>query len=235
MMMTSAQAFARAVAALVDEHDVTDVLAHFLVDGQRAVGATAVGLLVRSRSGDLEVLTASSHRISELEAYQAQQVDGPCADSVRTGAPVFESGANRLAARWPALASLLTAAQCQAVQAHPMRWHGQVLGAINFFYSEPVASDSDRLVVGQAFADMATLILLTPDDLGTPEIADRTRQALEARTVVEQAKGVLAYLNNVPIDEAYDLLLDMTRADGGTLSATAATVIHRAASGTQES
>ena len=128
-MTTSAQAFARAVAALVDEHDVTDVLAHFLVDGQRAVGAAAVGLLVRSRSGDLEVLTASSHRVSELEAYQAQQVDGPCAESVRTGAPVFESGADRLAARWPPLASLLTAAQCQAVQAHPMRWHGQVLGA----------------------------------------------------------------------------------------------------------
>jgi AmiR/NasT family two-component response regulator len=88
------------------------------------------------------------------------------------------------------------------------------------------------LVVGQAFADMATLILLTPHDLGTSEIADRTRQALEARTVVEQAKGVLSYQNGVSIDRAYDLLLDMTLADGGTLSSTATAVIRRASTGT---
>ena len=78
---------------------------------------------------------------------------------------------------------------------------------------------------------MATLILLTPHDLGTPEIADRTRQALEARTVIERAKGVLSYQNNVPIDEAYDLLLEMTRANGAMLSATAAAVVRRASSG----
>jgi hypothetical protein len=230
-MTSSAQAFARAVASLVNEHDVTDVLAHFLFDGQRAVGASAAGLLVRSGSGELEVLTASSHRVRDLEAYQAQQVDGPCADSVSTGESVFESGADKLAARWPALASRLAVAQCQAVQAHPLRWHGQILGAINFFFSDPVARAEEGLIVGQAFADMATLILLTPHDIGAPEIANRTRQALEARTVIEQAKRVLSYQNGVPIHRAYDLLIDIARADGGTLSATAATVVRRASTG----
>ena len=84
-----------------------------------------------------------------------------------------------------------------------MRWHGQVLGAINFFYPEPVADYADRLTVGQAFADMATLILRLPPDVGRADIAARTRQALVARTLVEQAKGVLAYQRGIPVDQAY--------------------------------
>jgi hypothetical protein len=213
----------------VAEHDVTDVLAHFLADGQEALGAAAAGLLVRSGTGgELEVLTTTSHRVSDLEGYQAQQQTGPCADAVATGEYVFASGVDGIATRWPGLTPYLAATPYQAVQAHPMRWHGHVLGAINFFFAEPVAESTDQLVVGQAFADMATLILLTPHEIGGSDIATRTRQALMARTIVEQAKGVLAYQRGIPIDQAYDTLLNLARTDGLTLSDAAAAVVQQA-------
>jgi len=227
-MTSHAQPLARAVALLVAEHDVTDVLARFLFDGQEALGAAAAGLLVRSSSGELEVLTTTSHRVSDLEAYQAQQETGPCADAVATGEYVFQSDADDIAARWPGLGPYLAATPYQAVQAHPMRWHGQVLGAINFFFAEPMAESPDLLVVGQAFADMATLILLTPHEIVGSDIATRTREALMARTIVEQAKGVLAYQRRIPIDEAYHALLELARTGGRTLSAAAAAVVREA-------
>ena len=121
------------------------------------------------------MLTTTSHRVSDLEAYQAQQETGPCADAVVTGEYVFESDADDIAARWPGLMSYLAATPYQAVQAHPMRWHGQVLGAINFFFAEPMAESTELLVVGQAFADMATLILLTPHEIVGSDIATRTQ------------------------------------------------------------
>ena len=227
-MTSDALPLARAAAALVTEHDVTDVLAHLLADGQFAVGATAAGLLVRSVRGELEVLTATSHRASELEAYQAQQEAGPCADAIASGQPVFQSGANRLAERWPDLAPMFADASYDAVQAHPLRWHGQVLGAINFFHTKPLAETPELLSIGQAFADMATLILLTPHEISGSDIATRTRQALMARTVVEQAKGVLAYQRGVDVEEAYDLLLERVRVHGVSLSATAADIVRHA-------
>jgi ANTAR domain len=227
-MTSYAQPLARAVALLVAEHDVTDVLAHFLTDGQEALGAAAAGLLVRSSSGELEVLTTTSHRVSDLEAYQAQQKTGPCADAVATGEYVFESDVHDMSSRWPGLTAYWADTPYQAVQAHPMRWHGHVLGAINSFFVEPVAESRDLLVIGQAFADMATLILLTPHEIGGSDIATRTRQALIARTIVEQAKGVLAYQRGIPIDEAYDMLLDLARTDGLTLSAAAAAIVRQA-------
>jgi len=227
-MLTHTQPFARAVASLVAEHDVTDVLAHFLAEGLNALGGSAAGLLLRSSSGELEVLTATSHRVRELEIYQAQQDTGPCAEAVSTQAFVFESGADKLAARWPELASHLAGAGVAAVQAHPLRWHGEVLGAVNFFYAEPVDESQDRVVTGQAFADLATLILLTPQHIAGPEVAARTREALEARTVVEQAKGVLAYQNGVSVDRAYELLMGLSGTDGLTLSAAAESVVRHA-------
>ena len=111
------------------------------------------------------------HRAIDLEVYQAQQHTGPCADAVDTGEYVFASGAPDIATRWPGLTASLSVTSYQAVQAHPMRWHGHVLGAITFFFAEPVAESRDQLVVGQAFADMATLILLTPHEIGGSEIA----------------------------------------------------------------
>jgi len=227
-MLTHTQPFARAVASLVAEHDVTDVLAHFLAEGLDALGGSAAGLLLRSRSGELEVLTATSHRIQDLEAYQAQQDTGPCAEAVSTEAFVFESGADSMAARWPDLASHLTAADVEAVQAHPLRWHGEVLGAVNFFYAEPVDATDDRIVTGQAFADMATLILLTPQHIATPDVVARTREALDARTIVEQAKGVLAYQNGVSVDRAYELLMQLSGTEGQSLSAAAQSVVRQA-------
>jgi len=227
-MTSYAQPLARAVASLVTEHDVTDVLAHFLTDGQEALGAAAAGLLVRSGTGELEVLTTTSHRAIDLEAYQAQQQTGPCADADDTGEYVFASGAHDIATRWPGLTASLAVTPYQAVQAHPMRWHGHVLGAITFFFAEPGAESRDQLVVGQAFADMATLILLTPHEIGGSEIATRTRHALMARAIVEQAKGVLAYQCGIPIDQAYDTLLNLARTEGVTLSEAAAAIVRRA-------
>jgi hypothetical protein len=227
-MTSQPQAFARAVASMVAEHDVTDVLAHFLADGRDALEASAGGLLLVSGSGELEVLTATSHRVRDLEVYQAQQVTGPCVDAVSTAAMVFQSGAESVSARWPDLTAYLTAANVHAVQAHPLRWHGRVLGAVNFFYAAPVAETEARLASGQAFADMATLILLTPQEIAAPDIAARTGDALAARTIVEQAKGVLAYQDTVSVDRAYDLLLELTSTDGLSLTAMAEAVVRRA-------
>jgi hypothetical protein len=141
---------------------------------------------------------------------------------------VFENGTERMTTRWPDLADLLAAARVQAVQAHPLRWHGRILGAVNIFYAEPTAQTEERVVSGQAFADMATLILLTPQEIAASDVAARTGEALAARTVVERAKGVLAYQNRVSVDRAYELLLELAASDGLTLTAVADAVVRRA-------
>ena len=228
-MTSYAQPLARAVAFLVAEHDVTDVFAHFLTDGQEALGAAAAGLLVRSSSGELEVLTTTSHRVSDLEAYQAQQETGPCADAVATGEYVFESDVHDISARWPGLTPYLADTPYQAVQAHPMRWHGHVLGAINFFFTEPIAESKICWSSVRRSRTWRRLILLTPHEIGRVRHRDPHASSTHGqnhRRTGERRAGIPA--RRIPIDQAYDTLLDLARTDGLTLSEAAAAIVRQA-------
>ena len=226
MKLNPINALGRATTALVSDHDVTDVLAALLGDVQDTLDAAAVGTLVRTSAGEVEVLASTSHRAHDLELWQAQDRQGPCIDAMESGTAVAEGEAG-IPGRWPALAPMLERAGYHAVQAHPLRWHGQVLGAMNVFHHK-TAVTADEMTLGQAFADIVTLVLLTPNHLDARAITDLTEDALRGRTIIEQAKGVIAHQNGVPVDDAYSLLLQLARSQDGSLTDTARSVVDRA-------
>jgi hypothetical protein len=226
MTSTPMQAMARAVSALVADHDVTDVLTRLLFDALDVMDAAAAGLLILRPDGSLEVLTATSHRALDLEMYEAQERVGPCAEAIATNASVVSEGAE-MHERWPVFAASMEASGYHAVQAHPLRWHGRVLGAINVFHAGESCSVDEA--VGQAFADVATLGVLTPAELDGAEINQLVDTALGDRTVIEQAKGVLAYRERLDMAAAFDRLLEMAGRNGHNLRATAADVVRQAA------
>jgi hypothetical protein len=59
------------------------------------------------------------------------------------------------------------------------------------------------------------------------QVTANVQRALQARTTIEQAKGVLAYQHNLDMAAAYELLLSPAAADSN-LTATAANVIGQA-------
>lgn len=128
--MTSSltQAFARAMAALVRDYDTAEVLAQLLDDAQTELGAAAVGLLVRTESGDLEVLTATSHRATYLELYQAQQEAGPCVDSIDNLEQIHVIGAAAITKRWPTVGRKIVDAGYVEVHAFPLSCRSAPLG-----------------------------------------------------------------------------------------------------------
>ena len=223
MSITPLQAMARAASTLVADHDVTDVLAQLLADATESLDASAAGMLLLRPGGLLEVLTATSHRALDLELYQAQERRGPCAEAVTTDAVVIATDLASIRTRWPSLAPLIEAAGYVAVQAYPLHWHGQVLGAFNVFYERELRPQTDEL--GQAFADVATLVLVTPTHLSIPTLASLVDAALSGRTVIEQAKGVLAYQLTVTTEKAYSILLRRARDTGSSVTATAQDIV----------
>src|ERR1700733_9405931 len=97
---TAAQAFADATSALTREHDIADVLARLVRDCAQLLSAGSIGVLVSNPTGELELLSSTSHDPVELRLFQSQEEDGPCADAVRTAEIVEVSGAENIAARW---------------------------------------------------------------------------------------------------------------------------------------
>jgi hypothetical protein len=229
--LTPVQAIAEATATLTQDYDLTDALARLVAACADLLPVEAIGLLVIGDQEQLELLTSTSHRVAELEAYQIQQDSGPCVEAIRESAVISVCGADAIQVRWPAVGAAILAAGYDAVSAFPLRWHGFTLGAMNTFESGGAALQDDDLLLGQTFADIAAVLIVQNTGVTMEEVTGRVQEALRARTAIERAKGVLAYQHGVGMAEAYQLLLQFAKEDGATLTVAADRVILEAGQG----
>jgi hypothetical protein len=228
-MTTASRGAIRALAAaasgiLSDEH-VADVLTQLVNDCRDVLSATAVAILVVDGDEGLELLNASSHGAAEIEMLQVHSANGPCVDAIRTGEVTRGKGADELVARWGAVGKAMVDVGYDSVDAFPMRWHGRIIGGLNVFRAPDAGPPSDAGVVSQAFADIATLVLLHSSDIPADQVTARVHEAVMARSVVEQAKGVLAHVHGVDVTEAFRLLVELGEQDGTTLTESALRVV----------
>jgi GAF domain-containing protein len=213
-------------AAMLDEDHPADVLANLMQACMGPLSADSAAILVAESDGALSLLTASSHHAEQIELLQTQQSRGPCVDAITSGEHVFAVGAAVLVERWGDVGAAIRNAGFASAHAFPMRWHGQVLGGLNIFrVTDDGDSAEDTAVIGQAFADVATLVLVQVHELSADQLGDRVRETLAARSAVEQAKGVLAYLHGTDPESAYAELARLAAADHGSLTETARQVL----------
>jgi hypothetical protein len=225
---TAAQALSDAASALTQEYDVTDVLVRLIRDCAEILQADAIGLLVLTEHGQLELLSSTSHHVSELETFQIQQDSGPCVDAIRSSTTIAISGKEPITGRWPSVGPAIIDAGYQSVTAHPMRWRGSTLGAMNIFHTAMRTAAHEELMLGQAFADVATLVIVQDASVPTEQITLRIHGALNARTAIERAKGVLAYQHKIDMAAAYDRLVHTAGSKRISLTDAAADVLDRA-------
>jgi AmiR/NasT family two-component response regulator len=107
-----------------------------------------------------------------------------------------------------------------------MRLREQTIGALNLFFGSdhlPGSSDPD---VAQALADVATIGILQQRTIHRgEELADQLQIALNTRTVIEQAKGVLAERGGMSMDTAFDVLRRYCRNQRMHLADTARAIV----------
>ena len=229
--MTRHERTAVSLAAAMDaivrpEPDVADVLAHLVAACADATGADACALMAVDDNGELSLLAAESHRAVELEMLQIQRDAGPCVDVIDEGAPLHVFGAEAIRERWESVGAAVVDAGFEAVESYPMRWRGTMLGGLNLFRMDPeVPADA---MLAQAFADMATLVVVQSVSVDADQIGSRMHEALSARGLVEQAKGVLAYREGVDLGDAYAVLLGRAESSDTPLTQTALDVVAEA-------
>ena len=220
-MLTAANALAAAAASLVRDHDMVGTLSQLCDDCADVMGATAVGIMLSDGDRPLEMMAASNHRATEIELYEIQADQGPCVEAARTGATVVADSADEIIARWPAFGSRAVAAGFLGAAACPLRWRGDVIGAINVFLPRAIVLSDDEERVVQALADVAAIAIIHAGLPPVQDLARITRRALAARTVVEQAKGVIADQTGLDMAASFDRLRALADQRGQPLEAIA--------------
>ena len=221
---------ARVSGLLLSEHDPVDVINAGLAEACARSEADAAGVLVAGEDG-LDVLAATSHRVADLETYQAAAQSGPCVEALSSGTPLVVRSAEEADRRWPGFGKRMAGAGYQRAYAVPMVWQGTSVGGLNVFWREAGAVARDDEVGLQAFADILTIALVHVRPLELGEALERLRDALATRTVVEQAKGVLAFQRDLDMEQAYVDLLAIAEQQHLGLRAAARLVVSSAADG----
>jgi GAF domain-containing protein len=220
-----ADVFVEMADTLVDDFDVIEFLHVMTERCVQLLGVSAAGLLLTDGQDTLQVVAASSERTRLLELFQLQADQGPCVECFRTGQPVSVADLPS-ARRWPRFTAAAAEVGFAAVHAVPMRLRTEVIGALNFFDTKPGAVDADKLRIGQALADVATIGLLQQRAIHRRDVlTEQLQTALNSRVLIEQAKGVLAERLHVDVADAFTVLRTGARSHNRRLSELAQAIV----------
>jgi GAF domain-containing protein len=219
--------FVEVADTLIAEFDLLDFL-HMLTERAASlVGAPSVALLLADQRGTLEFMAGSDENVRLLELFQLQNQEGPCLDAFRTARAVINVDLAGAAGRWPRFAPRATAAGFQSVHAFPLRLRDQVIGALNVF-GHTAGGDfgPGDVPIVQALADVAAISLLQERAIRRGELlTEQLQGALNSRIVIEQAKGAIAQLRGVGVDEAFALIRDYARSHNRRLTDVAQAIV----------
>lgn len=214
-----ANTFVTLADTLVADFDVLDFLSTLTERTVELLDVDAAGVILSDQRGGWRPAAGSSEHAELVEVFAAQTEQGPCWDCVHSGISVASVDLTADTDRWPQFAPAAVRAGFQAACAVPMRLRDEVIGALTLLNTEPVAIDGSSVALGQALADVATIGILQQRAIRHEEVvAEQLQAALHHRTVVEQAKGVLAELGGLDMHEAYLVLRDYAGAHRRRLS-----------------
>lgn len=218
--------FVHLADSLVDDFDVVDVLQRLVDECILLFDATAAGILLLSPSNRLEVIASTSERSELVELMQLKAGAGPCVEAVMTGQVVSVGEIDQIADRWPAFAADARASGFASIHAIPLRLRNSTLGSLNLLSDEPGVLNRADADAAKALADIATISILQQRLVEESELAQaQLQRALDSRVVIEQAKGYLAQLQDISMDEAFARIRSHARSTQTRIGIVAADVI----------
>jgi hypothetical protein len=211
----SVERFAAVIAevadTLVDQFDLIDFL-HTVTGHDADLLDAAAGLMLADLQGELHFVAASQEAAEMLELFQIQNRVGPCLDAFTTGSAVVSADLTRAADRWPQFAPRAVAAGFGTVHALPLRLREDVIGALNVFSASERTLSPAEMAVIQALADVATIGLLQERAIQRGALlTEQLEKALTSRVIIERAKGAIAQVHALSVDEAFALLRGYAR------------------------
>lgn len=194
-----------------DPRQHLEQLTAYVVDYIEADAEVGAFALLPEQTGP-PVVAGSTVLARRLEMIGLEAKDGPGFECHRTGHRVDCDDLRRVPKRWPMISTPARTHGIVAAQSVPLRGQSSLLGAMTLYRHEPGRIASTRMELAQEFADMAGLGLVQAVlRARTERYAADLQTALHTRILIEQAKGRLAELLNITVDEALTLIRNQAR------------------------
>lgn len=184
-------------------HEMLDLVVTLAVSGLPPATEASVSL-VSSRGGIMRTMAATSAVARDLDAVQCRDRLGPIPEAVESARDVR---AILPRDRWPELSAVATALGYHAIWSLPLTRSGSTTGALTVYAREGDPWRDARSATTRVVAALAALELSNAASAARLAHGNATlEEALETRTVIGQAQGILMARENIGPVEAFDIL-----------------------------
>jgi GAF domain-containing protein len=210
--------------------DVLQDVAEFAA--QAIPGAEGVGVaLIDPRRGISSVQTwaATAVLVHEIDTVQYGELnEGPCITCMESRRPVV-SGSLGSDNRWPHFGGRVARMRMHSALALPLIVGDQLIGSINAYAKSRDAFADHAVQLASQFARSAAVSVYNAQLLANAhEKTQRLQRALESRSVIDQAIGIIRSRAGANADEAFERLAHISQTENVKLYAVAERLVEEA-------
>jgi len=176
-------------------------LAMIAVPQSELVGIT---MMVEGRVG---TFVFTHPEVPEIDRAQYDTGRGPCIDAYYTG-EVYVIESTITEQRWPEFCEVARQHHVLSTLSIPMVATGGAVGAMNLYARTEAAFGPDEVETAHQFAMQGAFVLVNAQAYwDSRTLSENLEAAMESRSVIEQAKGVIMNAQSKNADEAFRVLV----------------------------
>jgi transcriptional regulator with GAF, ATPase, and Fis domain len=196
---SDADAFARLAHELHNQTNVEDALERIVESAVAVVSCDYAGVRMTRKGNQIDATTASHPVAQKADKLQVECHEGPGIAAVADPSTTLVTN-TATDTRWPRWAAVTLDLNIGIVLAVRLWTPQSTLGALNLYACSPHWFDSDALAAAEVLGRHASIAL------STAKQEESLRQAIDARTLIGQAQGILMERFDLDDQGAFEVL-----------------------------
>jgi GAF domain-containing protein len=205
--------------------NLDEALRRIVLATHRLFAVDGAGLMLLDPDQLLRNVAVSDRRVDHLEELQIKHGEGPCVDAFEEKALVDAADLTS-EDRWPLFSPAAAERGLLAVLASPIPYNRHAIGVVAVFSAKARPWSPEGELALTTFTDLAALCIantMASEERG--ELAEQLQRALDARVVIEQAKGALVARHGLSEQEAFERMRRQARRERRPVADVAAEVM----------
>jgi hypothetical protein len=199
------------LAALDAERDLSRAIQQIVSAAKALLGVDGAGLMLADERGELRWATASDQQTQLIEEGQERLGQGPCVNAFAEHAPMAMRDAAK-EPHWGKITDVVTGQEMRAGLSVPVQLEGGPIGSLDLYSADPRDWDQAEISAAQVYAALAaTLLSQAVAAQVKGRLAEQLQVALEHRSRIERAKGMLMVREGLDDVAAFERLRSTAR------------------------
>lgn len=216
--------FARLSQLLLSAHSFDTFLTE-LVDYASVQTGHSCSLTVRTGHRPAFTIAATDELTQRLDERQYGNNEGPCLEALATGVPILVTDMTS-EVRWAPFPAQAAELGARSSMSYPLITGEQVIGALNMYAFRPLAPDVALQARAAQLADRAAGALAVGLRIAEEHTENANlRIALNSRSIIDQAIGILIAQQQCTVEDAFALLRQASQGRNVKLRDVAAQVV----------